>query len=104
MAKGQEAKDLVIKRIQDAFGEDFVGVFDKKIYLWSKEDGQKAQVCLSLTCPKTPVGSDSVPFPTIGGGLDFEAMDAMSAPAAKPAEISAEEQKNIEDLMKRLGL
>lgn len=103
MGKGNEAKDLVIKKIQDAFGEDFVGVFDKKVYVWSKEDGVRAQVCLSLTCPKNPVGADSV-LPTLGGGLDFEAMGAMTPPAAPSAEITQEEQDNIAELMRKLGL
>jgi hypothetical protein len=104
MAKGNEAKEYVIKKIQDAFGEDFVGVFDKKAYVWSREDGGKMQVCINLTCPKAPVGEDSVAFPTTGGGLDFEAMDNMPAPKAPSTEISAAEQATIEELMKKLGL
>ena len=102
--RGNEAKEYVIKKIQDAFGEDFVGAFDKKVYLWSKEDGQKTQVCLSLTCPKTLVGGETIPFPALGGGLDFEAMDNMPTSHTAPAEISAAEQANIEELMKKLGL
>lgn len=104
MAKGNEAKDLVIKKIQDAFGEDFVGIFDKKVYVWSKEDGLRQQVCLSLTCPKTPVGEDGPTFLATNGGLDFEAMDAAPAPAPKVTDISDKEKANIEELMKRLGL
>ena len=104
MARGNDAKDYVIERIKNAFGEDFVGIYDKKVYVWSKEDGEKIQVCLSLTCPQVPVG-DAAMLPTVGGGLDFEAMDTIKATSNfKPAEITKDEQANIEELMKKLGL
>jgi hypothetical protein len=32
-AKGNIAKDAVINKIKEAFGEDFLGVFDKKVYV-----------------------------------------------------------------------
>lgn len=102
MAKGNEAKDLVIKKIQDAFGADFVGVYDKKVYLWSKEDGVRQQVCLTLTCPKAPVGEGNETL-SLADGLDFEAMDSIPV-AAKPVDISDKEKQNIEDLMRKLGL
>ena len=102
MAKGQEAKDLVIKKIQDAFGDDYVGIYDKKIYVWSKEDGVRTQVCISLTCPKAPVG-DQPQVLNFGNGLDFEAMETIPV-VQKPEEISEKEKATIEELMKRLGL
>ena len=34
MAKGAIAKQEVIKKIQSAFGTDFLGEFDKKIYVF----------------------------------------------------------------------
>lgn len=101
MAVGQEAKDRVIQRIAEAFGEDYVGEYDKKIYVWSQENGAKKQVAISLTCPKEPVGEVK---PT-SGGLDFESMDAVVAPAAfSPAEVTPEETETLEAMMKRLGL
>lgn len=102
MSKGQEAKDLVIKKIQDAFGEDYVGVFDKKVYVWSKEDGLKTQVCISLTCPKTPIGTDEV-IVNFSTGLDFENMQTVT-PVAAQTEMSDKEKETIAELMARLGL
>lgn len=50
------------------------------------------------------MGGETIPFPTLGGGLDFEAMDNMPTSHTAPVEISAAEQANIEELMKKLGL
>ena len=57
MAKGSEAKEYVIRKIKETFGEDFVGEQDKKIYVWGQEGGEKVQIAISLTCPKNPIGS-----------------------------------------------
>ena len=100
MAKGQEAKDLVIEKIKEAFGSDFVGVYDKKVYLWSSEGGARTQVCLTLTCPKVPIGDlDAI---TDGDTLDFTGQVAQTK--VQTTEISASERENIENLMARLGL
>ena len=40
MAKGAEAKANVVKKIQAAFGADFVGEYDKKVYVWAQEIGR----------------------------------------------------------------
>lgn len=101
MAKGQEAKNNVMQRIQSAFGSDFIGEFDKKIYVWSTENGERMQVALALTCPKVPVG-------TINQSTtqDFEnPMIATAAPTSfEPAEFTSDERQTVEDLMKKLGL
>lgn len=102
MARGNDAKELVINKIKEAFGDSFVGVFDKKVYVWSEEDGQKMQVCIALTCPKTPVG-DEVIIPSGDGGINFEDVVVAAAPV-KSAEVTAEEQQKIADLMASLGL
>ena len=44
MAKGAEAKANVVKKIQAAFGADFIGEYDKKVYVWSQENGEKIQI------------------------------------------------------------
>ena len=55
MARGQEAKNYVAKKLAEAFGADYIGEIDKKYYVWSKENGERVQVAISMTCPKTPV-------------------------------------------------
>ena len=98
--KGQIAKDNVINKIAAAFGKDYVGLVDKKVYVWSEEDGEKVQVCLSLTCPKNPVG--------VGGeenGMNFGASTISTTPDVfNPAEISDKEMENVRNLIKELGL
>lgn len=98
--KGQIAKDNVINKIAAAFGKDYVGLVDKKVYVWSEEDGEKIQVCLSLTCPKNPVG--------VGGeenGMNFGSSITSATPDSfNPAEITDKEMENVRNLIKELGL
>ena len=106
MAKGQIAKDFVEKKIQAAFGADYIGTFDKKIYVVAPEGGEKVQIAISLTCPKVPVTVDN----TVQiGDFNFEdptpaTLTTNATGTFTPAEISDEERKNVADLMARLGL
>jgi len=107
-ARGSEAKEQVMKKILECFGQNEAFVFDKKIYINTKENGENLQICIALTCPKNMVGIQSTK-PTdsaFSGGLDFESMGtATVAPEPfKPAEISPEERETVVDLMRRLGL
>lgn len=104
MAKGTIAKDRVIEKIQEAFGQDFVGVYDKKAYVFADDGGEKVQIAITLTCPKVPVGTVA-PAP-VNGGFDFENMgDPIVAPTAfEPAQITEQERRTVADLMARLGL
>lgn len=105
MARGQMAKDYVEAKIKEAFGDDFIGTIDKKTYVWSVENGEKVQVALAMTCPKTPVGTAVVSTGSRDGGMDFENMTVSTvATGFQPAEITETEKKNIADLMSRLGL
>lgn len=101
MAKGQEAKNNVAKRIQMAFGSDFIGEFDKKIYVWSNEAGERVQVALAMTCPKVPVGAINQ-----STSLDFEDTTVTSAAPTvfEPAEFTQKERQTVESLMSALGL
>ena len=106
MAKGNEAKSKVIQTIAQAFGEKFVGEIDKKVYVWSEEGGEPVQVCLTLTCPKNPVGAAAparTMISTDGFGLDFENMPT-PPPATQTLEYTQEEKDTIEKLIKELGL
>lgn len=105
MAKGAIAKENVAKKIAAAFGTDFVGEFDKKLYVWAEENGEKIQIAIAMTCPKNPVGNiDFSAEP--GNSLNFEDMSAgpVAGGNATKAEVTDEEKKNIAELMARLGL
>lgn len=102
LAKGQMAKDAVLAKIQAAFGADVIGVYDKKLYVWANDGGEKVQVAISLTCPKNPVG---VIAGVSDGGFDFSGDNTVIAPPKfEPAEITEEEKANIAELMARCGL
>lgn len=97
--KGAAAKEQVIKRISSAFGEDFIGEVDKKIYVWANDNGEKVQIAISLTCPKNFVENISSVKSKNDEILDFSA----ETPSTN-VEISDEEKKNIAELMAKLGL
>lgn len=99
MARGQAAKEYVINKLREAFGEDFIQIYDKKVYVWGREDGSKMQVCISMTCPKTPIGEDP------GGVLDFsDTSGDIPVVTEKKAEIDKKELDEVAAMMARLGL
>lgn len=102
MAKGNIAKEKATKIIADAFGADYVGEFDKKLYVWCDDGGSKVQLSISLTCPKVNRGVEE----TAPTELNFEDDEpaAEATGSYKPADITQEEQDTLEELMKRLGL
>ena len=105
--KGALAKEAVTKKIAEAFGADYVGEVDKKLYVWSQENGEKIQIAIAMTCPKNPVGDVPVmDFSTDTGDFDFSGDASAATPPTvfQPAAITAEEKANIASLMEKLGL
>ena len=94
MAKGTIAKESVVLKIREAFGADFIGEVDKKVYLWAEENGEKVQIALSLSCPKNPIGQS----------FNEENATFNSVDDNKSNEITNEEKENIANLMARLNL
>ena len=101
MAKGSIAKEVITKKLKEAFGSDFIGEVDKKIYVQAPENGEMVQIAISMTCPKTPVAVSNAPV-VKNGIMDFEAKPALVAP--KTTEVSEDERATIQDMMRRLGL
>ena len=97
--KGAVAKEKVTEIIAKAFGKDYIGIVDKKLYVQAEEDGEMVQVALTLTCPKNPV--------TIGGegGFDFNAAAPAGTPDVfTPVEITNEETERIKELIRQFNL
>lgn len=96
--KGDTARAIVYDKIKAAFGEDFVGVVDKKIYVTANEQGEDIQFAITITMPKTPVNK----IPKESNEINFEA----STPnISKPkVETSDEEKEAIRKLMEELNL
>lgn len=100
-ARGTEAKAYAIKKIAEAFGENYVGEVDKKIYINCPENGGVVQIAITMTCPKVTVGP-----PTRAGGMDFEAMadTGLTSFTKVTTEITQEEIDNVKNLMRELNL
>ncbi len=100
MAKGAQAKINVTNKIANLFGEDFIGEVNKKLYVWADDGGDRVQISIALTCPKTFIDA---PDKNYVPDNDWSNEDT-PVQVPQKAEISAEEKKNIADLMERLGL
>lgn len=107
MAKGAIAKQAVINKIAAAFGDDYIGEYDKKQFIWANENGERIQIAITLTCPKTPIEIASN-VSDDGGDWNFTDDTPKAAPVAisnaAPAEITEAEKQNIADLLLKLGL
>lgn len=103
MARGDEAKRIVIDKIKAIFGEDYIGEEAKKHYVWSREGSEKVQVAISLTCPKVPIGTVDITN-AFSDGYDFSGTTTIVPKAEPIVEVSEEETKNIRAMMERLGL
>lgn len=105
MAKGAQAKQLVINKIQEAFGDNFIGEVDKKIYVWSQENGERIQIAITLTCPKVSVAAVAPTASMTGGGdWNFEDSPITFAAGSAQKEITEDERQRVKDLMEKLGL
>lgn len=103
MAKGANAKNAVINKIAMAFGTDYIGEVDKKVYVWADDGGEKVQIAIALTCPKNPVEAGGVSAAP-ASGWDFSDKTVTASAPVSRAEITPEEQARIADMMSRLGL
>ena len=103
MAKGANAKNAVINKIAMAFGTDYIGEVDKKVYVWADDGGEKVQIAITLTCPKNPVEAGGVSAAP-ASGWDFSDKTVTASTPVSKAEITPEEQARIADMMNRLGL
>lgn len=107
MARGANAKTEVINTIAKAFGDKFIGEFDKKIYVYANDGGEMVQIAMSLTCPKNPIQVDTT-ITTSTGDWDFsdnpKVNTTVAVANAAPAEITEDEKANIANLMAKLGL
>ena len=102
-ARGSIAKEKVTNMIAKAFGSNFLGEHDKKLYVQQEENGEMVQIAIAMTCPKNPIGVAATPKAVNSGVLDFEEDNTSSIQSAA-VEVSEEEKANIAELMKRLGL
>ena len=106
MARGANAKIQVENIIKEAFGENFAGIADKKLYVWADDGGERVQIAIAMTCPET-----NVDFGETGGFIEAGSTPgAVGSYASKRVEtqpiveMTPEEQENIATLIAKLGL
>lgn len=95
MAKGAIAKEQITKKIMEAFGNDFITISDKKIYVWADENGEKVQIAISMTMPKIPLSADAG---------DTKGTIPVVTTSSGPVVLAAEDEKMVDELMKKLGI
>ena len=103
MARGAQAKSKVEQIISSAFKDNFLGIYDKKLYVQAEENGEMVQIAISLTCPKTPVAISDKPL-NFDDKLNFEDGATIIPHPQMQTEISDEERQTVKELMERLGL
>lgn len=103
MARGAQAKNKVEQIISSAFKDNFLGIYDKKLYVQAEENGEMVQIAISLTCPKTPVAVSNKPL-NFDDNLNFEDGATIIPHPQMQTEISDEERQTVKELMERLGL
>lgn len=99
-ARGTNAKQVISEKIKQAFGADYVGMADGKIYVYADDGGEKVQIAISMTCPK-------VPFNPANEEMDFSVMANAAAPATQsyqPAQMDEKELDNVRAMIAEFGL
>jgi len=104
MAKGAIAKQQVENRIRAEFGNDFVGSNGKELFVWGEENGERVQIKIALTCPKTnytgPDVASGSAKPAAKAALDW----SDGATETPPTELTQEEKETVNELLSKLGL
>lgn len=106
--KGDQAKEVVKAKLKQVFGDDFIGIVDKKIYVKANDGDEMIQVAIALTVPKNPISAEEAE-PFVDKSNDnlapWEISSTTVAPKkAEPVKASAEEKEMVDRLMKELGI
>lgn len=105
MKRGDIARETVRNKIAEAFGENYVGVVDKKIYVEAADGpgGELIQFSITITAPKVPIERAAATAP-MGNPNDWTGMPtAAPVKAELPTELSAEDKAKADELLKKLG-
>ena len=103
--RGSIAKAHVAEVMAKAFGEDWIGEYNGKYYIWAKDGSQRVQIAVALTCPKTLVST--VDSTSQGGDFDWSVQGGLASvakPVLNTTEITEEEKLNIERLKETFNL
>ena len=114
MAKGAVAKQEIFDKMLKTFGGSFMYNGGKELRIPWNENGVDVQIKVALTCAKDNVFAPGMHGDPVGEPGERGIENAATAQEAgqfmnfpephKKAQITEEEKKNVEDLMKALGL
>lgn len=93
MARGQIVKEEIKNKILEIFKDAFIASDNKTIRIPMKEDGELIEIKVTLTAAKDIEGAA-----VADSGVNEASVESA------PLEPSAEEKKNVEDLLSKLGL
>ena len=104
MAKGSTAKINVQNKIALAFGSDYIGEVDKKLYVWADDGGERVQIAIAMTCPKVQIDTpDAIDTKAMDHDWSSDTVITKPTPTVK-AEVTEEETQRIADMMAKFGL
>lgn len=104
MARGAEAKKIVTTKLLETFNGAFLYNDGKEVRIPIEENGEEIQIKVALTAAKEnvyPGGDNLLPGETIKKVEPIAQTQEKVEPIKKPSE---EELKNVNDLLKALGL
>ena len=77
-------------------------------YVWADDGGERVQIAIAMTCPKTPIAAENEAAHTAWDWSEdtpTTPIRGQRAEVMKPkVEITQEEQDKIADMIKRFGL
>ena len=94
MAKGSLAKERVMNRIRELYGNDYVGTENNKVYVYEDDGGERVQIAISFVCPKEGLTRK----------VTAEEIKENKNPNVRHLNIDEKERQEVLDLMARLGL
>lgn len=104
MAKGAVAKSEIFEKMLEAFEGSFMYNSGKELRIPWDEGGNEVQIKVALTCAKENVNpTGEVLVKPAAAAKEQDALTGFPAPK-KRVEVTEEEKKNVEDLLKALGL
>lgn len=103
MAKGAIAKQIIFDKVREIFPDSFMYNNGKELRINLEEEGNPVQIKVTLTCAKEiidPTGEVMKPAAAASEPAPVKKEETVS----KIVEPTPEEKKNVEDLLKSLGL
>lgn len=102
MARGNEAKQAVTKKLLEVFNGSFLYNDGKEVRIPMQEAGEMVQIKVTLTCAKenVEVGADAA----IPGDFPAPKMTAPTPARTEPVQPTTAEKQAVADLLKSLGL